>query len=105
MRFQLWVYNSDEYTRLAVVDTDFPLNRTGRVLLRDQSSYPEDAGRFVWKNAAYPMAVKDAIKRGKGVKIAESAHLLALDANMNYTIINYMWESLNSEETKSVEKS
>lgn len=93
MRFQLWVYNSDGYTRLAVVDTDFPLNRTGRVLLRDQSSYPEDAGRFVWKNASYPMEVRDAIKRGKGVKIAESAHLLALDANMNYTIINYMWES------------
>ena len=102
MRFQLWAYKPDGYTQLAVVDTkfedEFRVGRTGHVLMRDQSIYPEDNGRFVWKNAAYPMAVKDAIRRGKGVLIAEASHLAALDANMSYNLVNYLWEDLNDAE-------
>lgn len=101
MRFQLWAYKPDGYAQLAVVDTkfedEFRVGRSGYVMVRDQSVYPEDNGRFVWKNAAYPMAVKGAIKRGKGVLIAEANHLAALDANMPYNLINYLWEDLNNE--------
>ena len=101
MRFQLWAYKPDGYTQLAVVDTKFGkehrVGRSGHVMMRDQSIYPEDNGRFVWKNAAYPMAVKDAIKGGKGVLIAESNTIAAFDANMDYNLVNYLWEDLNGE--------
>lgn len=104
MRFQLWAYKPDGYAQLAVVDTKFEkehrVGRFGHVMMRDQSIYPEYNGRFVWKNAAYPMAVKDAIKRGKGVLIAEANHLAALDANMAYNLVNYLWEDLNNEPQK-----
>lgn len=102
MRFQLWAYKPNGYAQLAVVDTkfedEFRVGRTGHVLMRDQSIYPEDNGRFVWKNATYPMAVKDAIKRGKGVLIAEASRLAALDANMSYYLVDYLWEDLNDAE-------
>lgn len=45
----------------------------------------------------YPMAVKDAIKGGKGVLIAESNTIAAFDANMDYNLVNYLWEDLNDE--------
>ena len=92
MRFELWVYKTDGYTKLAVRDKEFNLSRGGSVLMRDQSSYPEDAGRFVWKNASFPDAVWSAIRRGKGVKIAEANVVEAFDANMQYNLINYLWE-------------
>ena len=101
MRFQLWAYKPNGYAQLAVVDTkfenEFRVGRSGYVMVRDQSSYPKDNGRFVWKNAAYPMAVKDAIKGGKGVLIAESNTIAAFDANMDYNLVNYLWEDLNDE--------
>ena len=53
MRFQLWAYKPDGYAQLAVVDTkfedEFRVGRSGYVMVRDQSVYPEDNGRFVWK--------------------------------------------------------
>ena len=66
-------------------------------MVRDQPVYPKDNDCFVWKNAAYPMAVKDAIKGGKGVLIAESNTIAAFDANMDYNLVNYLWEDLNDE--------
>ena len=93
MRFQLWAYKQDGYIKLAVRDREFNLSRGGSVLMRDQSSYSKDAGKFVWKNASFPAAVWSAIRRGKGVKIAEAMHIDALDANMQYNLINYLWES------------
>lgn len=93
MRYELWVYKSDGYTMLAVRDKEFNLSRGGSVLKRDQSSYPHNAGAYVWKNASFPDAVWSAIRRGKGVKIAEAMHIDALDANMQYNLINYLWES------------
>lgn len=96
MRFKLWVYMSDGHVTACVQDTGKAFFDRGAVLLRDQSSYPEDGGKMVWKNASCPTSVMHAVKTGKGFVLAESDSLFILDANIQYSKLYNMWK-VNSE--------
>lgn len=102
MRFQAYIYKGNGYVSLVVRDNQIPLHRKGSVLLRDQSIYPEDNGKLVWKNASYPESVMDVVRKGKGFIIAEADSLMMLDANINPSVITYLWETKNNVNTEEM---
>lgn len=95
MRFQMWIYSSEQLSGMptvVVLDTAKELNKSGSVLLRDQSSYPEDNNKLVWKNAAYPTIIVDAVKKNGGYMVAEAHHISMLDANIKHNVLQYLWD-------------
>ena len=95
MRFKLWIYLSSGHITACVEDTSLPFFRKGAVLLRDQSSYPGDNGKMVWKNASCPSSVMHAVKAGKGFVIAESDCIDFLDASIRYNLLKGLWSRHN----------
>lgn len=77
MRFQLIKYlkSSEIHFRYAVRDTDIPAHLSGAYLIADQSIYPEDNGKLVWKSAAYPTYIHCGIAEDANAQIiAEANH-------------------------------
>lgn len=101
MRFEIWLYKRDNHVSMCLRDTTMPLHRAGSVLLRNQSSYPEDGGRMIWSRAAYPSSVWFVVEESGGFKIAEG-DVNMFDANLNWKILNYLWDNhVHPEEAKS----
>lgn len=97
MRYKLWLYKKDGLNNLVVQDTSIAHHSKGSYMLRDQSIYPEDGGKLVWKDAAYPISVHFAVKENKGICIAEAMHISTLDANMNWRVLDYLWKNCNEQ--------
>lgn len=94
MKFELYIHKSEGFIEILVRDTSKALNQAGSILLRSQSIYEEDGGKLVWKNAAYPeicwFNMRDL---NGGFKIAEADYLPMLDANVNWKVLNHIWNS------------
>ncbi|WJN64098.1 hypothetical protein Erwinia_phage_Mauresque_00056 [Erwinia phage Mauresque] len=98
MRYKLWLYkDGSNLNNLVVQDTSIATHCKGGYMLRSQSIYPEDKGKLVWKNAAYPISVHFAIKENEGICIAEAMHISTLDANMNWRVLDYLWRNCNEK--------
>lgn len=93
MRFELYIHKSNGFVGIVVRDTSKQLHQAGAMLLRSQSIYEEDGGKLVWKNASYPDAVWYGMKNNNGFKIAEAENLALLDANIDWKILNHIWEN------------
>lgn len=94
MRFETYIHKSNGFVEIVVRDTTEQLHKSGAMLLRSQSTYEEDGGKLVWKNAAYPQIVWHNMKDlNGGFKIAESDTLALLDANISWKILNNIWDN------------
>lgn len=94
MKYKLWLHCKDGYLSLVVQDTSKTSHIPGSWLLRDQSSYDEDNGKLVWKNAYSPFAVSCAVKDGGGICIAEAEYLFLLpDPNIPHETLNRIWSN------------
>lgn len=93
MRFQMYIYGNNGFVELVVRDTSKQLHQSGAMLLRSQSIYKEDGGKLVWKNAAYPAAVWHSMQNNEGFKVLESESLAMIDANVDWKILNHIWDN------------
>lgn len=94
MRYQLYIYkSSDGFVRAVIRDTEKSLGSSGSVLLRDQSSYPEDNCKMVWKNAAFPVYIMCDVRESNGFVIAFAEDLQFLSADFRNETVNRIWES------------
>lgn len=57
----------------AIRDTSLSIFTKNSYLIADQSSYPEDNLKMVWKTASYPSAVHDMIMRDENHEVVASA--------------------------------
>lgn len=78
---------------LVVRNTSKQLHQAGSMLLRSQSIYESDGGKLVWKNAAYPDAVWHGMKNNGGFKILEAELLALIDANVDWKVLNHIWNN------------
>lgn len=81
MRYKLWKYVLEGFTFYALQDTTLAAHQRGAWFVRDQSSYPEDNNRLVWKHAHAPMSVGLlAHQHGSVVAQSDSVQYLPADA-------------------------
>lgn len=93
MRYKLWLFKNEGFNNLFVEDTSLHPTSKGSFMLRDQSSYAEDNGKLVWKDAANPVAIYALIARKNAICIATAMHISTLDANMNWRVLDYLWKN------------
>ena len=92
MQFELYLHKSEGFLEIVVRDTSKQLHQSGAMMLRSQSIYEKDGGKLVWKKASYPTAVWHSVQSNNGFKIAEAETIAMFDANIDYKILNHLWE-------------
>ena len=93
MRYKLWLFNNEGHHNLFLEDTVMKAGTKGSFMLRDQSSYAEDNGKLVWKDAAHPVAIHALIAKNKAICIATAMHITTIDPNMNWRVLDYLWKN------------
>lgn len=91
MKYAVYIYKNDNHINLILRDNTKMLGQAGSIMLRDQSSYEEDCGKLVWKNAAHPSACWFKMLECKGFPLAESNIFQLLDPNIKWNALNYIW--------------
>lgn len=74
-KFVMYRYRKRGYSQwfYVVRDTSKQIWTRGAYFVADQSSYPEDNLKMVWKHAAYPSSVHDVVMRDPNHEVVATA--------------------------------